>query len=166
MTNTLRKKIAMVGQWGAGKTSLVKQFINHEFSEKYHATLGVKTDIKNTLVDGEPLKMVLWDIAGAEDNVSIPMHYIQGAAGYLLVLDGTRKDSFERGLGLVNEIETELGELPYTVVVNKNDLEWELDTSQLDDLLAPTKTWFSTSAKTGENVEAAFDDLAKKVISS
>ncbi len=35
-----------VGSFAVGKTSLAQQFVNSIFSEKYHATIGVKIDKK------------------------------------------------------------------------------------------------------------------------
>jgi small GTP-binding protein len=69
-------KVALVGAYGVGKTSLMRRFISSEFSEKYHATLGVKVDKKTVSVDGTDLMLMIWDIAGAEDHFSVPSHYV------------------------------------------------------------------------------------------
>lgn len=52
-------------------------------------------------VDGQNLTMVLSDIAGAEEHFSVPLHYLRGAAGYLLAIDGTCRDSLESALDIV-----------------------------------------------------------------
>lgn len=160
----ISKKIAVIGLWGAGKTSLVSQFVNQVFLDKYHATLGVKMDTKQVQVEEQTVKMVLWDIAGAEDVFSVPMHYISGSAGYLLVLDGTRRESFTKGFELVDSVTDKLGNIPCTIVVNKNDLPWEVSHEEIDQSLLKGRSWISTSAKTGEHVENAFTDLARKTL--
>jgi signal recognition particle receptor subunit beta len=106
--------------------------------------------------------MVLWDIAGAENNFSIPMHYVKGAAGFLLVIDGTRNSSLETAVELIASIKQEVGDIPYVIAVNKNDLPWEVNSADLQ-LSLPGEKWFSTSARTGENVENAFLALGEKV---
>ena len=159
----ITRKIAMVGHWGVGKTSLVQQFVSQQFSEKYLATLGVKIDKKQVSVNNQTVNMVLWDIAGAEDNFSIPMHYVKGSAGYLLVLDGTRPESLEAAQEITANIEKSCPGLPYCMAVNKCDLDTVInDTNLAESGLG--SDWIRTSAKTGEGVEAIFASLARKLL--
>jgi signal recognition particle receptor subunit beta len=46
----LKKKICMLGYYAVGKTSLVSQFVNHLFADKYQTTVGVKIDKKTVQV--------------------------------------------------------------------------------------------------------------------
>jgi len=161
----IKKKVVMLGAWGVGKTSLVRQFVQHVFDEKYLSTLGVKIDKKRVNVLGQEVDLVLWDIAGAEDHFSVPMHYVKGAAGYLLIIDGTRRASLETARDLVKLVEQEVGQLPFVVVVNKSDLEWELDAAAVEAAFeGHNQPCFSTSAKTGENVEEIFSTITEKLI--
>lgn len=161
----ISKKVAMLGMWGVGKTSLVQQFVNSIYDDKYLSTLGVKVDKKVLNVGDTDMTMMLWDIAGAEDHFSVPLHYVKGAAGYLLVMDGTRKSSLETGLELVKVIQEGVGDIPFTPVVNKCDLEWELSDAEIDAAFAQFGCeWFKSSAKTGENVELAFENLAQRLL--
>ena len=158
----INKKIAMLGLWGVGKTSLVRRYVHSIYDQKYHSTLGVKVDKKEVALEDSPIKLMIWDIAGAEDNFSVPMHYVQGAAGYLLVIDGTRKVSLDCGLELIERIEQDLGPLPFVVAINKSDLAWEITEDDIATHLKPrSRAIFKCSAKTGENVDQAFLDLAQ-----
>ena len=157
----ISKKIAMLGMWGVGKTSLVRQFVSSIYDEAYHSTIGVKVDKKVVHCNGRDMNLMLWDIAGAEEDRAIPLHYLSGVAGYLLVLDGTREESLAVGKDLVGAIERGIGRLPFIPVINKRDLEWQLSEAQvLDAFSAHGAEPLSTSAKTGENVELAFTRLA------
>ncbi|MFT5571234.1 MAG: GTPase SAR1 family protein [Cryomorphaceae bacterium] len=40
----ISKKVALLGTWGVGKTSLVRHFVHSVFEQKYLSTLGVKVD--------------------------------------------------------------------------------------------------------------------------
>lgn len=161
----ISKKVAMLGLWGVGKTSLVRRFVSSFFDEKYLSTLGVKVDKKIVEVAGQDVKMMLWDIAGAENHFSVPIHYVKGSAGYLMVMDGTRKESFEAGIDLIGLVKEKIGDLPFVVVVNKCDLEWAITETEITQALAPFGTsWLKSSAKTGENVEHAFHQLAEIII--
>ncbi len=50
VTPMLKKKICMVGQFGVGKTSLVRRFVDSIFDERYLTTIGVKIDRKDVTV--------------------------------------------------------------------------------------------------------------------
>src|SRR5262245_46833593 len=86
----IQKKLVLLGAPGVGKTSLVRRFVESLFDDKYLTTIGVKVDKKQLQVAGNDLLMMLWDIAGAEEKFSVPSSYVRGAAGMLLVVDGTR----------------------------------------------------------------------------
>lgn len=161
----ISKKVSMLGMWGVGKTSLVQQFVNSIYDDKYLATLGVKVDKKIVNADGQDMTMMLWDIAGAEDHFSVPLNYVKGSAGYLLVIDGTRKASLEVGLDLVKLITEGVGDIPFVPVINKCDLDWELSDAEIDSAFEPFGCkWFKSSAKTGENVDLAFQTLAGRML--
>lgn len=163
----IHKKIAMLGMWGVGKTCLVQRYVNSIYAEKYHTTLGVKVDKKRVSWNGQDMMLMLWDIAGAEEYFSVPLHYVQGAAGYLLVIDGTRSASLDCALELVHRIEANLGPLPFVTVINKSDLAWEITETDISRHLAGFGyPILKGSAKTGENVDAAFLALAQLLYSS
>ena len=89
----IQKKVCMIGTFAVGKTSLVRQFVESVYSEKYHTTVGVKVDKKIVTVGENEVTLVLWDIEGAETGLELRQSYLRGAAGYLLVADGTRPDT-------------------------------------------------------------------------
>lgn len=159
----IKKKVAMLGAYAVGKTSLVRQFVHSLFDEKYHSTIGVKIDEKEVRVDDTDLKLMLWDIAGAEDRFSIPISYIRGSAGILLVIDGTRPETLDRGLDLIEQVEAVMDPVPIVVVLNKSDLtgEWKLDETEMAKLDILNGPRFKGSAKTGAGVEEAFHELAR-----
>ncbi len=160
------KKVAMLGMYAVGKTSLVKRFITSIFDEKYHTTLGVKIDKKVIKVNDQDVTLMLWDVAGAEDHFTVPDSFIRGSAGYLLVIDGTRVQSLDRGLDLVAQVETNVGKIPFVVLLNKTDLvdRWQLKDEHIQLLTALGCPLIRTSALTGEGVEEAFQTLAQRLV--
>ncbi len=162
----IQKKIAMLGMYAVGKTSLVRRFISSIFDEKYHTTIGVKVDKKTITVRDQELALMLWDIAGAEDHFTVPTSYIRGAAGYLLVIDGTRLETLERGFDLISQVENTLGKLPFVALLNKIDLDdqWQLQDDDIARLSAYGCETIRCSARTGEGVETAFRTLAEQIV--
>jgi len=149
-----------------GKTSLVRRFVESIYSEAYHTTVGVKIDRKALRVGEKEVNLVLWDIYGEDDFQKIRWSQVQGASGYLLVADGTRKATFEKALELEEKCKKEVGAIPFLFLLNKCDLieDWELDAELEAQLAAKLWTILRCSAKTGENVEEAFAQLAKKML--
>ena len=95
----IQKKICMIGAFAVGKTSLVEQFVTSLFSEKYQTTMGVKIDKKLVHVMGCDMSMILWDLYGEDEFQKIRRSYLRGAAGYLLVADGSRGDTLTKEIG-------------------------------------------------------------------
>ena len=100
MTVTLQKKICMLGGFSVGKTSLVKRFVESVFSETYLTTVGVKIDKKTVVLSDRIVNLILWDLAGEDNISSLRMSYLRGAAGYVLVADGTRRSTLNVALSL------------------------------------------------------------------
>jgi small GTP-binding protein len=160
------KKIAMLGMYGVGKTSLVKRFVSSIFDEKYHTTIGVKIDKKIVRAKDQEMTLMLWDVAGAEDHFTVPTSFIRGSAGYLLVIDGTRVESLNRGFELIAQVQSELGKIPFVAILNKIDLadRWQLQQEHLKPLTALGCSVIRSSALTGEGVEEAFYTLAEQLL--
>ena len=162
----LKKKVCLVGSFGVGKTSLIARFVEGIFSDKYLSTIGVKIDRKSVEIGDRQVNLLLWDIAGEEDFLQIPMDYVKGTAGYLLICDGTRPETFETAVTVKERVDREIGELPLIGLINKNDLsnEWKVTDEEISRFSDHGWPVMRTSAKTGENVEQAFRDLARRVL--
>ena len=157
----IQKKVCMLGATAVGKTSLVARFVSNLFSDKYHTSIGVKVDKKALRIGEEDVSLLLWDIYGDDDFQKLRTTYLRGAAGYLLVVDSTRRSSLEKAYEIKQNVEFALGPIPFVLVLNKTDLvdAWDLP-SEFD----PNWTVVKSSAKTGVGVEEAFAALAAKVI--
>ncbi|HUN61402.1 MAG TPA: Rab family GTPase [Candidatus Sulfotelmatobacter sp.] len=162
----IQKKICMLGAFAVGKTSLVRRFVESIFSEAYHTTVGVKIDKKTVHVNVTEVDLVLWDLYGDDDFQKIRWSYFQGASGYLLVADGTRRGTLEKAVLLEERVRQEIGTVPFVFVINKSDLlkDWELDAAADSQLKAKNWTVLRSSAKTGEGVEEAFTELTRKML--
>lgn len=161
----IQKKICMLGGFAVGKTSLVRQFVESIYSDKYHTTVGVKIDKKLVNAGGQDVNLLLWDIQGEDGVQKLRSSYLRGAAGYLLVIDGTRRATLDTACAIQQSAQQLLGLVPFIAVINKIDLvdEWDLDEQAVDGLVQAGWTVFRTSAKTGQQVEDAFKSLAEKM---
>jgi len=157
------RKVCLIGDFAVGKTSLVRRFVSNIFSDDYITTVGVKVETRLlTLDSGEEVKLVIWDMAGANALSSISRSYLQGASGYLLVADGIRPETFTTALALKHQVDSFLEEAPSVGLLNKHDLigEWAISEAMQSEQ-TPMDYWHKTSALSGEGVEQAFYDLAQ-----
>jgi hypothetical protein len=163
-----KKKICMLGAFAVGKTSLVQRFVKSTFSDKYLTTVGVKVDKKEVIVDGREVDLLIWDIHGEDDLQDISTSYLRGSAGFILVADGTRKETLDCATDISKRVAEAKGALPTMLLLNKSDLEddWEIDDVTISQLEAQGWSTQRTSAKTGSGVEDAFAALARDVITA
>jgi len=161
----LQKKICLLGAFGVGKTSLVRRFVDTIFSDTYLTTVGVKIDKKVMRVGAEEMALILWDIAGEDAVAAVRVTYLRGAAGYLLVIDGTRPETLETAVSIQRRITAEIGEVPFVALLNKSDLQedWALAPERIAELEAAGWSFRRTSAKTGMSVEESFEELAARL---
>jgi len=163
----IQKKLVLLGAPGVGKTSLVRRFVESLFDDKYLTTIGVKVDKKQIQVNGADLLMMLWDVAGAEETFSVPSSYVRGAAGILVVIDGTRPQTASTASDLIDQVHRDVGPVPAVIVLNKTDLvdQWKIGDADLETVRGDGRAIVRASAKTGTGVEEAFLAIATAMVS-
>lgn len=157
-------KVILLGDSGVGKTTLIHNFITHEFRADFKATLGADLSSKTFTVNGQLVDAQLWDTAGTERFRSMGASFYRGTDVCIFVYDITSPMSLEH----LDSWKKELAEsadfddpdhFPFVVVANKSDLGARRQVS-LDEGEAWAKSrgcpHFAVSAKTGQNVEEAF----------
>lgn len=158
----MQKKICLLGTFAVGKSSLTERFVSSIFSERYHTTVGVRVQKRTVELDSGVVDLIIWDLAGEDEFVSLRTAYLRGAAGYVLVADGTRRETLNKALEMQKSADRALGGVPFVLMVNKTDLEedWAIQDADLDLLVRKGWMVFRTSAKTGEGVSDGFIRLA------
>lgn len=159
----INRKVLITGSFGVGKTSLFNRFIHNEFSEQYLTTIGVKVDKKNLDIEGQQISLVLWDVAGEVSQQKVPKSYFLGASAVIYVFDLSRPltcKNMHADIGIIQEI---LPGCLIKIIGNKKDLVKKGTLTEFDEKYQPN---YYTSAKTGENVELLFRDIAASLIIS
>tara|TARA_R110000765_G_scaffold275239_1_gene373607 strand:+ start:51 stop:554 length:504 start_codon:yes stop_codon:yes gene_type:complete len=162
----IQKKICLLGASGVGKTSLIKQYVEGIFSEKYLTSIGVKIDKKLVVCEDDSVQLMLWDIEGIDRYCGFQPKYIRGASALIIVVDHTRSQSLVDGIEIFR-LARDVSDIPAILVINKSDLStaWHWSDEELVDFSRPFIHTFNTSAKTGENVDQLFSVLAQHLLS-
>ncbi len=167
----MKVKICLVGEGAVGKTCLIRRFIHDQFDDRYISTLGAKVSKKELLVDGADgqisVDMTIWDIMGEKGfRELLKEAYFHGAQGVIAVCDVTRKETLDDLEEWVAAVVKVTGKVPVEFLANKSDLKDQTVVHE-DDVAraagAHGAPFLFTSAKTGENVERAFAELAKLI---
>ena len=74
------------------------------FFETYKTTLGVDFEIKRMKVNGENVRLQIWDIMGQERFQEVVRAYYQNTRGVFIVYDLTSKESFSAVLEWKKEV--------------------------------------------------------------
>lgn len=157
------KKIILLGHFGVGKSSLIRQFVENTFTSDYKVTIGVHILKKEVEVaPDETVSLIIWDLEGYDDIKKTRASYLLGTHGFIYVFDITRPATFKN---LENDIEyltNQYANTPLKIVGNKADLVTKTYLKENKDTFGIKPDYF-TSAKTGDKVDDLFTALAKEL---
>merc|ERR1712188_282230 len=127
-------KVVILGDSTVGKSSILFRLKFSSFSGKQEATIGCEFFAKTIELPERrerPVKLLIWDTAGQEVFRSFTPNFLRGALAGIIVYDITSRESF-------------------------NNAEGEALAAKYG-----AKIFREASAKTGHNVEAVFEDVAR-----
>lgn len=159
-------KICLLGDGGVGKTSLVYQFIEGRFSTDFKSTLGVNLLKKTVKIDDSLVTCNIWDLGGQDAYRKLRNLYLEGSNGALVLYDVTNRKSFQNLSDWIDSFKNMRGSRPLVMIGNKIDLPRKVPKEEAEQKCAELEnaSYLETSAKTGENVEQAFNQLIKDVL--
>lgn len=174
-------KVVLIGDGGVGKTSLFRRFMGKGFEEDYLMTIGADIGIRMVqLLDQTEIKFLITDIAGQVRFEEVRKAYYRGTFGALIVIDVTRPETFKNSIHWLSEAWTHgSGPFPVIFLGNKNDLRPKYPECISHDKMQKLATVLSreaqaskgfrisyipTSAKTGTNVDLAFQMLGFEIV--
>ena len=154
------------------------------YTGQYLQTIGADFAVKefqhnSSSNSSYTMKCQIWDLAGQDRFLSVRELYYRGAHGVLLLYDCTDQRSFENVHTWMKEIRSNLHEhIPIVLIANKIDLREQnpsaIGTVQGEEMAKVlgkeyfddqyTVPYIETSAKTGEHVELAFDQLIQQIL--
>ncbi|MBY8991137.1 MAG: GTP-binding protein [Candidatus Lokiarchaeota archaeon] len=158
-------KLALLGDGAVGKTSLINRYIDESFKDDYQPTLGVNIVMKKLKIEEFEIQLAIWDIAGQDKYDLTRKMFFEGCIACLLVFDITRSSTFDRiqSKWLEDFKKFARSDGIYIIIGKKSDLRnKDAVSTENGKILADqihASDYIETSAKLGDNVEAAFKKL-------
>ena len=164
-------KVVLVGKSSAGKTSLLHRYAFNTFTSLYHSTstIGSAFQYMKENIDGTIIELAVWDTAGSERYESMSPMYYRGAFAAIVCYDITDTQSWEDTSKWIEKVNNINDTCRFYLCATKADL--------LQDIPRPVSpatvqqfacqveaTVFETSAKTGENIQEIFHQIAQDFV--
>ncbi|CAH1985886.1 unnamed protein product [Acanthoscelides obtectus] len=146
---------------------MIQRYCKGTFTKDYKKTIGVDFLERQIEVDGEEVRLMLWDTAGQEEFDAITKAYYRGAQACVLAFSTVDRESFEAAHSWKLKVENECGEIPTVIVQNKIDLmDHSVVNPEEAELLARALgcRLIQTSVKEDLNVGAVFRHLAAQCL--
>ena len=168
-------RVITIGYTDVGKTSIIMQFTQGKFIDKYVSTIGIDFRSKPIKVGDTTVKVTVIDTAGQEKYKGIVKSFYNKANGILLTFDLSKKDSFSRLDYWVEELKDNIGtkDIYIVLVGNKKDKkEREVSYEEAQKYAEDNNFggYFEVSAKKNEGIDELFLDVTKgalkKIINS
>ncbi|KZT71346.1 ras-domain-containing protein [Daedalea quercina L-15889] len=172
-------KFIITGDAAVGKSSLLVRLTDQRFLADPDPTLGVEFGSKLITIpeENKVVKLQCWDTAGTESFRSITRSYYRGAAGCVLVFDVTQRQTFVNARSWLADVREHADpHLTCILVGNKIDLCAEDApgpskrarevTTEEAELWAKEEglLFVEASAKSGKNVDAAFEQATRDIL--
>lgn len=160
-------KVVLLGSASVGKTCIVNRATSDFFDPEQVSTVGASFSAKRISTENSRVTLRIWDTAGQERFRSLAPMYFHGAQAVIVVFSLNAKETFEDAATWVDELKEHYEEIPLLYLVgNKADLTDErcISIEQANEMAEKLNAnYFETSAKTGQNINELFEDIAYQI---
>ncbi|KAH0788277.1 small GTP-binding protein [Histomonas meleagridis] len=161
-------RVVTIGDSSVGKTCIINRFINNKFQADQQNTVGAAMESFNEERNGKKIEIQIWDTAGQEQYKSLGAVYYRGAAAVIFVFDLSNYQSFKNLDEWLNSFQQAGSDkASFFLVGNKSDLDIEVPEKDINDWANEHNChYFSTSAKTGENINKLYEKIVDVLFES
>ena len=161
-------KVAVIGDSGVGKSSIIKRFMYDSYTDQFTTTIGIDYVIKHFDYQNKNIKLQIWDTAGQERFKSITSAHYRGSHCVLFVYDVNCSDSFYHLLNWMKDVNVDDDankDVLKILVGNKSDMKKNVSDEEVKKFAAVHNLLFiETSAKTANNVNILFRDIVIELV--
>jgi Ras-related protein Rab-8A len=163
----MQVKLLLLGDMAVGKTSLMMRLTDDEFNLNIIGTAGIDLKKKTLNIEGEDVKVLIYDTAGHDRFRLIAKSQYKGSNGIVLIYDITDRKTFDNVTRWMEDIkENTDSQVEVMLVGNKIDKANDRIVNSEEGQALGQKfgvSFVETSAKTGEGVNTAFLNIVKNI---
>ena len=167
-SETFLFKYIIIGDSFVGKSKILLRYTNNTYNENFVITIGAEFGAKTINIDGQEIRIQIWDTAGMENFKSITRSYYKNSICALIVYDISNKDSFKNVLNWIEDCKVFSPKNILLVLIgNKCDLEEKRQVSIEEGKKVAEENdmiFFETSAKDNININEVFVKSAQKIL--
>lgn len=157
-------KIIIVGESSVGKTALLFRYSDNKYTADQISTVGVDFRHKDVIIEGQKVRLKLWDTAGQEKYRAIARSYFKAAHGAFVVFAVNNQDSFDQVQYWIDGLKEKEPLINIILLGNKTDLPRTVKREDAEKIAKENNIrYFEVSAKSGDNINEAFECLATEV---
>ena len=145
-------KLILLGDSAVGKSKLVERFLCNNYIERQLSTYALTMYRHNKMLEGQELKIDIWDTAGQECFNSLHPSYYYGAHACILVFDVTRKITYTNLRTWYAEMRRNCPHIPCILIANKIDVDLSVTKRQFAFSTQYQLPFYFVSAADGTNV--------------
>jgi len=164
-------KIVIFGDAGCGKTTFIQRFVTNKYVSDQIMTIGFDVYPKSVYVDGQKVKLQIWDLSGESRFRFYHSNYVRGAGGGIFLYDVTNYSSIAHIDDWLSVIRKEIRAkvmFPIIAVGNRAHLVGQREVASVEGIrIAKSRGvngFIEASTKTGENVKEAFEALTRLML--
>eukprot|EP01087_Luapelamoeba_hula_P010763 TRINITY_DN2865_c0_g1_i1.p1 TRINITY_DN2865_c0_g1~~TRINITY_DN2865_c0_g1_i1.p1 ORF type:complete len:254 (+),score=41.65 TRINITY_DN2865_c0_g1_i1:74-835(+) len=168
-TRAVVMKVVIIGDAGAGKSSMLLRFAENSFDENTVITSQIDFKTKTIQIKGEDIALQIWDTAGQEKFRAITSSYFKGVVGVIVAYDLSDAHGTEALQEWFDYVARQgLSVKAKMLVANKLDVasDQRAISTEAGEALAKqfNVPFMEVSAKTGQGIDACFAHLAADIV--
>lgn len=164
-------KIIIVGDIGAGKTSLCNKIIYNNFKQEYSTTIGIDYNVFHHMKDDIMYKLQIWDTTGQERFISLIPSFFRNIHIAINIIDMNDINAYDSMVKWYNMIILN-SKIPYNIIVigNKTDLPINANIDMINEFInihsteTPSISFIELSIKNSLNLNNLFEHIINKYL--
>ena len=160
-------KIIFLGELGVGKSSIINRYVSNKFNTFNTTSIGPDIKSKKYIVDSDlTVDLQIHDSTNEEKLGKFTKNYYLDSHGAIIVFDLTNQESFKKVKYWLDELNSNAPrDIIFCILGNKADLTADRVVKFEDaKALAEDNLYYEVSAKTGNNITLAFEQLTIGII--
>ena len=165
---TISFKLVLIGDINVGKTSILSRYLTNTFNENIKCSVSVDYKIKNIQFDNNlRIDLCIWDTCGQERFRNLTKQYFRDSHSILLIFSLSEIKTFNNLNFWLEELNNNINEETFIYLIGNKSDEKNIDYNLIKEFLNKNdciKGYYEVSAKSGLNIEYAFNHICKELV--